>query len=230
MGGGEPVGDADGGARGDAVLDAAAIAAERFLRGGSWRAGLDEVLARLGTALDASRAYLYRTTAASDEAGPAVYARWSAAGAPPAPADATATGAAIAALPWRTLLAGGQPLHGLSAEQGPELRSLLVRWSVRSFAVVPIEVAGGVWGVLGVSDCARDRRLSAVELNGLATTARVLGAALERERAESALRASEERLRLLVHNVPAVVYLREAASGKLHFLSPAVAELAASRR
>jgi diguanylate cyclase (GGDEF)-like protein len=29
-----------------------------------------------------------------------------------------------------------------------------------------------------------------------------------------------------VHNVPAVVYLREAASGKLHFLSPAVAELA----
>ena len=53
-----------------------------------------------------------------------------------------------------------------------------------------------------------------------------IGQFMERERAETALREAETRLRTLVEQLPAVTYIAEpGAKGKWHFVSPQVKEL-----
>ncbi|MCL6641519.1 MAG: hypothetical protein K6T92_09140 [Candidatus Rokubacteria bacterium] len=66
------------------VLDAVAYAAERFLRAADWRAVLEDVLARLGAAAGASRAYVVQDVAGPDGARLAAWvAEWAAPGFPP---------------------------------------------------------------------------------------------------------------------------------------------------
>jgi diguanylate cyclase (GGDEF)-like protein/PAS domain S-box-containing protein len=193
--------------RREEILLAAAFAAERFLRGDRWEESAREVLARLGTATAASRVYLYRLE--NGEASPAARVmRWEAPGSPPVdPGAESALHAGAAAMQrFAAPLLAGRGVHGNVADLEPEARSVLAAYGVLSFAVVPV-TAGGLWGVLGVSDCWRERAWGEGELEGLRTAADLLGAALQREQAERALRASEERFRVLVHNVPGVVYL-----------------------
>jgi diguanylate cyclase (GGDEF)-like protein/PAS domain S-box-containing protein len=213
--------------RRESILSAVAFAAERFLRGPRWEESLPEVLERLGTATAVSRVFLY---AAPSEPGaaPTAVRRWEAADAPPlrAGVERGLAGNADALARWSAGLQTGALLHGRTSDQPPVIRELLAQWSVLSFAVVPIHTGEGFWGVLGLSDCARERDWSAGELEGLRTAGEVLGAAIQRAADERALRSSEERFRVLVQNVPAVVYLcRNDARYTMLYLSESVRDL-----
>jgi len=63
--------------------------------------------------------------------------------------------------------------------------------------VVPIFVGQEWWGLVGFDECLREREWSLAELEALKAAASLLGAAFLRERAEKALKASEEKLRSL---------------------------------
>jgi PAS domain S-box-containing protein len=63
----------------------------------------------------------------------------------------------------------------------------------KAFAVVPIFAHGSYWGFLGFGETRHEREWSAPEIEGLKAAAAVVGAAIERERADLALRESEER-------------------------------------
>jgi diguanylate cyclase (GGDEF)-like protein/PAS domain S-box-containing protein len=213
--------------RRESILSTVAFAAERFLRGSRWEDSLPVVLARLGEATAASRVFLYG--APTDGAPPtAPVRRWEAPGAPPVPAGAelALAGAAEALEAWSAPLREGRVLAGITSAQPPAIAALFAGWLVRSFALVPVQAGEAMWGVLGLADCHRDRPWSAGELEGLRTAGEVLGAAIQRQEDERALRASEERFRVLVHNVPGVVYLcRNDERYSMLYLSEAVREL-----
>ncbi|GAB4318251.1 MAG: hypothetical protein Kow0059_11620 [Candidatus Sumerlaeia bacterium] len=76
-----------------------------------------------------------------------------------------------------------------------------------SAALVPVFAGAAWWGVLGFERMRAALPWSNAELNVLTTAAGALGAAIERQRTETALRDSEIRFRLLAENIPGVIYL-----------------------
>jgi PAS domain S-box-containing protein len=63
----------------------------------------------------------------------------------------------------------------------------------KALAAVPVFTNGQWWGVLGLGETRYERDWSAPEVEGLKAAGAVLGAAIERERADEALRESEVR-------------------------------------
>jgi PAS domain S-box-containing protein len=69
-----------------------------------------------------------------------------------------------------------------------------------SFLVLPIQVQGQWWGVLGFENCEQAYVWQADDIRLLRTAAAMIGAFIGRKRAEEALARSEQQLRLLAEN------------------------------
>jgi PAS domain S-box-containing protein len=212
-------------ARRDAVLEAISFAAGRFLKTESWEAVIDEVLARVGGAVEASRAYVFEN--GSDERGRTMTERfeWVAAGVrhtldEPGNRDYPyADGYAT----WEVELGAGKPVTlGISEAQAAQLEDLRSE-GIRSCAAVPVIVGDEWWGYLGFDDCAAEREWSGAELDLLRTAADTLGAAIARRRAEVRLAETERRYRTLVETMPAITYIQGAEPGApVTYISPQV--------
>ncbi|MDQ3949823.1 MAG: PAS domain S-box protein, partial [Gemmatimonadota bacterium] len=187
--------------RRDAILRAVATAATRFLGSrASWEENIEEVLALLGTATDASRVYMFRTF--RDERGVLradVVSEWAAPGVATRLGDPVLHDLALDAAGlgrWVTL-ARGETIHGpIRALPAGEQRFLAGR-GVRSIVAVPVFLGDQWWGILGVTDDVNDRQWAPAEIDALTTAAAMLGATLARQRADEDLRESEERFRQL---------------------------------
>jgi len=194
--------------RREKILRAVAFTAQAFLHGIPWRRSIQQALERFGDATGVSRVYVFR----SDDGGRRVSQmfEWASDGVEPQidnPMLQDVSSTDVGMERWIEVLSAGEALHGPVAEMPGSERELLESQEIRSVAVVPIFVEDAFWGFLGFDDCAEARRWSDAELDGLRAAAGLLGAALYRERAEHNLRDSEERFRVLVENVPGVVYL-----------------------
>lgn len=96
---------------------------------------------------------------------------------------------------WYDTLRAGTPIGG-PVKRFPETeRSFLNPSSVLSLFLAPISVSETFWGVLGCEDCHSARQWSEDERNAIVTIATAVGAALERQQVEEALRQNEDRLR-----------------------------------
>jgi PAS domain S-box-containing protein len=94
-------------------------------------------------------------------------------------------------------LRSGRAIAAL-VRQLPEVeRTLPARAGSKAFATVPIFAAGQWWGLLAFSETRYEREWSAPEVEALKAAAAVLGAAIDREQADDALRESEERFERL---------------------------------
>ncbi|MFI5007285.1 MAG: PAS domain S-box protein [Solirubrobacterales bacterium] len=189
--------DADRERRGR-ILEAVAFSSVRLLQPGTWRTHADEVLARLGHAAQAARAWIAQKEDGPDDSASIVYRfSW---GEPQVNAgldDLYVRGG------WSLKVAGlerlvgelraGRPVVTTIRELSEAERSLLGKMGTKAFAAVPVFSNGQWWGVLGLGEIRYEREWSAPEVEGLKAAAAVLGAAIERERADVALRESEER-------------------------------------
>ena len=217
-------------ARRDAILEAAGFAAERFLRAGSWRDGLGDVLSRLGTAGGASRAYVYENSgsgddeptaelvrvwededvASRDDVRPRTTHRWS---------DGFGRCAAI--------LRSGEVIHGPTEGFPLGERSLLEAMGVTSMLAVPITVDGAWWGCIGFDRCAAEREWHEAEIEAVVVTANTLAATIERERSAAVLAETQRRFQTLVEQTPSVTYLDEGDTDgwRTVYLSPQAEEI-----
>jgi PAS domain S-box-containing protein len=185
-------------ARQGRILEAVAFSAARLLQPGTWRAHADLVLARLGEATQATRIFL-----AEIEGGPGAEPRfvfrfgWRANGREVDFSDPRVRdGWQLARIGLGRMdqeLRAGRPfvslVRDLSELEQPRFRDL----GSKSFAIVPIFAQGGLWGFLGFDETRHERQWPAPEVEALKAAAAVLGAAIGRERADAALRESEER-------------------------------------
>jgi PAS domain S-box-containing protein/putative nucleotidyltransferase with HDIG domain len=195
--------------RGNAILRAVAFVAEQFLKVSNWEDCIQEVLAALGEAAKVSRVYIFETYADVDGE---VYSRlqyeWQANG-----ILSQATNPRMQKFRYdspgfislKEKLDRGEPFYGRVREFPTDLKAEYAAQNIRSLAIVPIYVGGQRWGSLGFDDCAKERDWS-VELDALKAAAGILAAAIQRQKAENDLQATEAKYHAIVEQVPAVIY------------------------
>jgi PAS domain S-box-containing protein len=212
--------------RRDAMLEALAFAAQRFLERPTWSECLDDVVCRLGTAVDASRAYVFENR-------------------PPGPSPVTAVLRSLWLAPnvtspfspgtdaayddlerWVELMSQSDVVAGPTPSMPAAERAHLEPHAIRSLLLVPVAVEGAWWGYVGFDDCQRERVWTQVEVDLLRAAAGTLAVAIVRERTEANLRETEERYRALAEHLPAVTY-REAlrSTPQDFYISPRVREV-----
>ena len=215
------------GSRRDAVLEALAFAAERLLVSEDWRAASADVLARLGSAADASRVSVIEN--ATETEGRALYsvvAEWCADGVRPMMGDPLVDHRpwADGFQRWAERMPLGEAIVGavvdFPASEAADLRSQ----DIVSLAYYPVTIDGSWWGCVGFDDCTRERDWSHADLDGLRTATALIGAAIGRQRNEHRARESEARYRSVVERVPAVtsVHILDGAAARMSFVSPQI--------
>jgi PAS domain S-box-containing protein len=216
--------------RRQAILRAVAFAAERFLReAASWEESVQEVLERLGRAAGVSRVYIFENYTGADGATWTTQRyEWVAPG-----VSAQIDNPLLEAFPyraagwerWEETLGRGETLHGHVREFPEAERQELRAQDIESIMAVPIFVEWEWWGFIGFDECLAEREWSATETEALEAAADTLGAAIQRNRAERALRESEERYRAVVEQAAEGIFLFDAATGDVLESNAAFQEL-----
>ncbi len=210
----------------DALLRTVGYAAERFLKTPSWEVVVDDVLSHLGGGVGVSRVYVFENR--TDPSGALLMDKrfeWVAPGIATTMEDPENHG-----FPYRpdrahyveALGSGGVmtvTMSGANPIDEADLRSE----DIRSALLVPIFAGERWWGYIGFDDCLDEREWSQTELNALKAAAGILGAAIDRERAEGAREEAEEKYRTLVEQIPAVTFIDEVPADDLTDLRPVYA-------
>jgi PAS domain S-box-containing protein len=198
--------------RRDAVLAAVSHAATRFLLHVDWDQDIRDVLARLGSAAEASRVYLFEGIHGE---GRALRVRlrneWVAAQVRPMgdlPELQEIDLAAVGLRRWE-VLERGDVIHGPLDSMPATEREYFARLGIRSIAAVPVLAANSWWGYLAFTDDVYDREWSASVLEALQAAAATLGAAIYRGQAEERLTESEARYRQLSEAAFEGVFIHE---------------------
>ncbi len=185
-----------------AMLDAIGYAATRIVTSGDWRAGIQELLDRLGQATAVSRVTLFEIHRGADRRlVESCRYDWAEPGLAPLSSDAR-----YQAIPlvnadgrlddWTRRRQQGEVIQATLSEVSGADRQIFLEQGTKSFASVPIMLRSGLWGFLGFDDCRVERAWSAIEIDVLKTAAALIAGAIERAEAEERLRLSEERYAL----------------------------------
>ena len=212
----------------DRILEAAGLAAEKFLRARSWRDDIDEVLARLGTAARTTRVGVFENVEDAGEEQIRLRSVWLAADAPASLGRSPSiTSRGGDQKRWEAVLGEGGVIHGPTSEMAEAERQLFEQAGIRSVMVTPVFVEGAWWGSIGLDDCASDRVWQSAEIDAIRVVASTLGAAIEREQGARRLTEAEERYRAIVEHVPAAIYLDQAdRSMRSIYVSPQIEDIA----
>ncbi|HET9248900.1 MAG TPA: PAS domain-containing protein [Actinomycetota bacterium] len=212
--------------RRDAMLEALAFAAQRFLERPSWIQSIDEILERLSEAVGVSRAYVLENRVGSEPLTTVLRSFWLA----PGVTSSFAVGDELGfddLERWVEILSRGEVVGGPVAELPPAERRRLEPHGIRSVLLVPVVVAGSWWGYIGFDDCVQEREWPRVEIDVLRAAGGTLAAAIDRERAEARLREAEATYRSIVETTPAITYQEHVSkgydvSGSVLYVSPQV--------
>lgn len=204
--------------RRDAIVEASAFAAGHLLAAPQWEGVMDEVLARLGEATAASRAFLFRySVSPAGEARSSLAAGWQAPDALRIPAGS------LASLPrpfpgfrdGAEELSRGRPVSLLARDAREEARESLAAWGIQAVLVVPVLSGGEEWGCLVFEDCRIERSWEHAEIDVLTSVARMVGAAIGQQESARALQRSEERLRQTLDAVSEAVWEINLVTGEV---------------
>jgi PAS domain S-box-containing protein len=208
-----------------AILEAVTHAAHRFMASSDWQREIGLVLARLGLAAGASRVFLREILEEEEDLVAVCRAEWTGPATPAARIEererirmrASGFGWVAEALRRREAVQLRR-----SEASGVERRGLETR-PTRSAIAVPIFSEGELWGYLSIHDCENDREWSEPVIDALQAAADLVGGAIERQRAHTALQESEERYRKLVELSPEPIVVH--AAGRILFANSAAIDL-----
>jgi len=217
-------------ARRDKILEAVAFTAESFLAASSWEEKIPEVLARLGGAAEADVAYVfYNHRDQKNRLCASQLHKWFAPGVEPReeelePVKALAWEAGDYKR-WARVLGAGEIIAGRVKDLPPEEQPIFLALGIRSLVVTPIFCGQQWWGIIGFEDRTAERAWSPVEIDPLKAAAGALGAAIQRQQAEEALRDSEKRYRTLISNLPVGVLRTRVDGSAVVMANPAAVEI-----
>ncbi|MDW7680088.1 MAG: PAS domain S-box protein, partial [bacterium] len=160
---------------------------------------INNLLADIGKLSGAGRAYLFQL-----REGGAIMNNtheWCASGA--SPQIENLQNLATASLPWwMEKLRNGETIHIKDVSKLPPEataeKQILEQQAIKSLIVLPVHVRGELAGFIGFDDVTNPGEWSDSDLAILQISSGVLGHALDRQRAEEALRESEQRYRAVI--------------------------------
>jgi PAS domain S-box-containing protein len=129
----------------------------------------------------------------------------------------------------------GEPFYASESTFAPGEARYLAPLGAKSILEVPIllstEAAGGSeapiewWGVIGFDDYTQERQWSPAEVDALKIAAGLLGAAIQRQRYDQAIRESESIYRRAISAAGAVPYFQDYTKNQFTFIGEGILEL-----
>ncbi len=107
-------------------------------------------------------------------------------------------------------LEAGRCIHVRVSDLSSREQRILDDQNVLSVATVPIFVGSNLWGFLEFDDCSTERQWLIVEIEALRSAAIIIGAAIQRQRFEQALRLEKRRFEQLYENMPLAILVADA--------------------
>ncbi|NPV04146.1 MAG: PAS domain S-box protein [Syntrophaceae bacterium] len=182
-----------------AILEAVTYAAEVFLKSDSWRERIERVLERFGAAMNASHVFLCENrVGGGGEIAVLRSYEWH------APRARGARGRrkllrnsklAVRFSEWVYAKSEGRPIYGSIGSFPEQVVGELELDRQMAIAVVPILSGERWWGFIGFADYTGETEWSEDEIAPLGAASEILGAAIEREERERALRETHAALR-----------------------------------
>ncbi|MBE9109826.1 EAL domain-containing protein [Nodosilinea sp. LEGE 07298] len=176
--------------RRDRLLQGVAEASQCLLTSTDVQQAIPQVLARLGQAATADRAYVYTHHPQSVSGEPAMTLRyeWT--------TPTTAAGIdqpywqdqsyrALGLERWLTLLQQGKSICSLTRHMPAAEQAVLLRDNILSILMVPIFIDAELWGYIGFDACQQEWEWSASDESILVAVAASLGGALKRQQTEA---------------------------------------------
>jgi len=208
--------------RRDNILKAVYLFTERFLRMPLAESKIEPILEELGYADEVSRVYVFENHQKDD--GTLVTTQryeWAAPGTAPEISNPD-----LIEMPWveagferwMNTLSKGKLIYGYVEDFPESERNLLAAQNIISIVVAPIFIGETWWGFIGFDDCRSRREWAPVEIEALKTAANIIGAAMQRKRAEDAVLDSEKKYRLVVDNANEGIVITQDAM--LKFVNP----------
>ncbi len=175
----------------DNILQAVNYAAEVFLAQSNWESRVVEVLARLGSASQSDRVYVFQNNLETGDGFSAnLHAEWAKEG------IQTTSGYAslfdwgyekAGYLRWADFFNQGQIIHGNLDDMPIAEQKQLMNMGVKSLIAIPIFIDQTWWGFIGFDQCQHQKTWSPDEIDALKTAAKIFGAAISRQAAEEKL-------------------------------------------
>ncbi|MCS7178083.1 MAG: ATP-binding protein [Anaerolineae bacterium] len=187
--------------RRDAILEAVASAADRLLRAPDWERELPDVLAALGNATDVSRAYIFENHPGPD--GDLLTSQryeWTAPGVTPQMDNPDLQNFSYEKWGfqrWVQRMTRREAVWGLVRNFPLSEQEVLAAQDIRSIAAVPIFVGPEWWGLIGFDECRFEREWTEAEIAALQAAANLVGAAIQRARADRLLEGQTRYLATL---------------------------------
>ena len=211
------------------ILESTTFAAEQFLKTPDWRANINLVLERLGKTLNVTHAYLFEDhIGPSGEALTSMRFEWTAPGYPSdldgryfqsSRIDQKGFEDQVAALKRGDARIGNASTF--TSIEKEDMNSL----GVKSILEVPIFVNGKDWGAIGFDDFEQERVWSIAEVEALKIAAGILGGAIQREMADSAVQKSERIYRQAIEAAGAVPYYQDYEKGGFTFFGEGIQQI-----
>ncbi|MBE9180485.1 PAS domain S-box protein [Oculatella sp. LEGE 06141] len=181
------------------------------LLNGDYTQAIQRSIATLGAVTEVDRVYIFETHPHPETGEPAASQRfeWVRDAVSPQidnPTLQNRTYAVSGLTRWYDIFHAGQPFSSLVRDLPLREQAGLVVQEIRSILIVPIQIDGHLWGVIGFDDCHRERQWSADEKAALQLMAGSIGGAIARYQAERALHHSQSRLQTIAANVPGMLY------------------------
>jgi len=219
-------------ARRTAMLGAVGYAATQIVAATDWRAGIQELLNRLGHATGVSRVTMFEVHAGPD--GTMVEScryDWAEEGLATLSDDERYQGMPLSDEDqsgepgdWARRRQRGEVVQATLREVRGYTRQVFLEHGTLSFVSVPIMVRGRFWGFLGLDDCKVERVWSSLEIEVLQSAAALIAGAIERSLSLEQLRLSEERYKLAARGANDGLWDWDLVTGKAYF-SPRLHEL-----
>jgi PAS domain S-box-containing protein len=179
------------------ILSEIAFAAAAMARSHDWRDGIDELLARLGRAVDVSRVYLFEVEQTADgRLAHTCRHDWAAPGLDRLANAPRYTQERLEDYDpviddWIVRRRRGEMIQGHTRDLTGPLREDFDYQQIKSYLSIPIHVDGSWWGHLGFDDCVRERNWGSNELHLLQTTAALIHASVVRQNTAEQLRRND---------------------------------------
>jgi PAS domain S-box-containing protein len=215
--------------RRESILEVVADAASLFFKTPDWRTNIDILLESLGKVINATHVYLLEQhPGPHGEQWNSLRHEWTAPGFPSDLKNPEFQNSPVLEEGFEQyfeILSSGEPFLGNASSFTFIEREHFDSLGIKAILEVPLFLNGHWWGTIGFDDLEREREWTNAEVDVLKIAAGILSAAIQRQKADSAVQGSERIYRQAIEAADAVPYYQDYESNRYLFMGQGIREM-----